>query len=86
MERAPDTRTVWHPEHVQYLLVNFIEEKNKKAIKESKVKDKLMWGRVCSKMPVHMSSLSESAIQTKWKVLKKDYMAVTILRNEGGVG
>ncbi|KAB1220712.1 30S ribosomal protein S12, chloroplastic [Morella rubra] len=32
-----------------------------------------------------MPSLSVSTIQTKWKSLIKDYKAITILRNEGGV-
>ncbi|KAB1228239.1 hypothetical protein CJ030_MR7G005009 [Morella rubra] len=35
-------------------------------------------------MVIFMPGLSVSAIKNKWKSLKKDYKAITILRNEGG--
>ncbi|KAB1224298.1 hypothetical protein CJ030_MR2G000930 [Morella rubra] len=36
-------------------------------------------------MLIFMPGLLVSAIKNKWKSLKKDYKAITILRNEGGV-
>ncbi|KAB1223854.1 hypothetical protein CJ030_MR2G009207 [Morella rubra] len=78
-------RSVWSSNDVQYLLMNFIEEKNKNNIVGHKVTDKLMWERVLSKMVLFMPGLTVICIKNKWKSLRKDYKAVTILRNEGGV-
>ncbi|KAB1203415.1 hypothetical protein CJ030_MR8G000564 [Morella rubra] len=84
MEHAQEMRTAWGSEDVQYLLLNFIEEKNKQKIVGYRVTDKSMWEEVLSKNGCFHAGLSVSAIQNKWKLLRKEYKAITILRNEGG--